>query len=346
MKRENSIFIIAEAGVNHNGSLKLAKRLVDAAVDSGADAVKFQTFKTEKVIAINAPKPAYQIKNTLLNESQYEMAKKLELKPKDFITLFSYCARRKIIFMSTPFDNDSVDLLDDLGMRIFKVPSGEIINKKLIEHIAAKNKPVMLSTGMSYMEEVAQAVRWINHSWSRLKKKPSITLLHCVSNYPAAIEDVNLLSMKAMKDKLRLPVGYSDHTVGIVTSIAAAGLGAKVLEKHFTLDRTLSGPDHKASLEPDELHMMIKAVRDVEKMMGDGIKRPVKSEEPMRLIIRRSLFTTRDIDKNAIIKPEDVIAKRPGIGIGPQFCAQVINMRAKCDIPADSIVRWRDLINA
>src|SRR3989339_237504 len=253
----NHCFIIAEAGVNHNGSIDTAKRLIDIAVDAGADAVKFQTFDADKVVTVTASKAKYQIENTGTDETQFEMLKRLELSIGAHKELFSYCNEKNIIFMSTPFDEGSADMLDNLGMTIFKIPSGEITNKPLIQHIAGKKKPIILSTGMSYLGEVEKAISWINEIWEKSDRKPELTLLHCVSNYPAEVDDSNLLAIKTLEGAFGLPVGYSDHTLGIEIPIAAVALGAKVLEKHFTLDRNMEGPDHRASIEPDELKDMV-----------------------------------------------------------------------------------------
>lgn len=339
-------FIIAEAGVNHNGDLRIAFKLIDVAVEAGADAVKFQTFSAEKLVTHSAIKAKYQIENTGTDEPQIAMLKRLELSPDDHRKLISYCKEKNIIFMSTPFDEESADMLDNLGMRIYKIPSGEITNRPLIQHIAARRKPIILSTGMSYIGEVEKAVIWINEIWSNLENKPQLTLLHCVSNYPATIEDTNLLAMKTMVKAFGLPVGYSDHTLGIEVSIAAVALGAKVVEKHFTLDRDMAGPDHKASLEPDELKKMVKAIRNVEKSIGNGVKRPAKNEEDTRKIARRSLIAARDIKEGNIVSTDDIAIKRPGIGIPPEFKEVIVGMKAKRDVKVDSIIMWEDLKNA
>ena len=304
-------FIIAEAGVNHNGNMDTAIKLIDMAKKAGADAIKFQTFKSERLVTRSTPKAKYQKANTGSGESQLEMLKRLELTSDNFKRLFSYCRKKNIIFMSTPFDEKSADMLDRLGMGIFKIPSGEITNKPLIQHIAGKNKPVILSTGMSYLSEVEKAVRWIYEIWNKSGFNQQLTLLHCVSNYPAHAADVNLYAMNTLKAAFGLSVGYSDHTLGIEIPIAAVAIGAKVIEKHFTLDKNMKGPDHKASLEPDELKAMVKAIRNVEKAMGDGIKRPTEKEDETRIIARRSLVAKRDIKKGDVINSGDIIIKRP-----------------------------------
>ena len=303
-------FIIAEAGVNHNGNMNTAIKLIDMAKKAGADAIKFQTFKSERLVTRSTPKAKYQKANTGSGESQLEMLKRLELTSDNFKRLFSYCRKKNIIFMSTPFDEKSADMLDRLGMGIFKIPSGEITNKPLIQHIAGKNKPVIFSTGMSYLSEVEKAVRWIYEIWNKSGFNQQLTLLHCVSNYPAHAADINLYAMNTLKAAFGLSVGYSDHTLGIEIPIAAVAIGAKVIEKHFTLDKNMKGPDHKASLEPDELKAMVKAIRNVEKAMGDGIKRPTEKEDETRIIARRSLVAKRDIKKGDVINSGDIIIKR------------------------------------
>lgn len=339
-------FIIAEAGVNHNGNMDTAIKLIDMAKRAGADAIKFQTFKSERLVTCSTPKAKYQKANTGSNESQLEMLKRLELTSDNFKRLFSYCRKKNIIFMSTPFDEKSADMLDRLGMGIFKIPSGEITNKPLIQHIAGKNKPVILSTGMSYLGEVEKAVRWIYEIWNKSGFNQQLTLLHCVSNYPAHAADVNLYAMNTLKAAFGLSVGYSDHTQGIEIPIAAVAMGAKVIEKHFTLDKNMKGPDHKASLEPNELKAMVKAIRNVEKAMGDGIKRPTEKEDETRIIARRSLVAKRDIKKGDVINSGDIIIKRPGSGILPEFKETIRGMKASKNIIADSVIKWGDLKDA
>ena len=339
-------FIIAEAGVNHNGNMDTAIKLIDMAKKAGADAIKFQTFKSERLVTRSTPKAKYQKANTGSGESQLEMLKRLELTSDNFKRLFSYCRKKNIIFMSTPFDEKSADMLDRLGMGIFKIPSGEITNKPLVQHIAGKNKPVILSTGMSYLSEVEKAVRWIYEIWNKSGFNQQLTLLHCVSNYPAHAADVNLYAMNTLKAAFGLSVGYSDHTQGIEIPIAAVAMGAKVVEKHFTLDKNMKGPDHKASLEPDELKAMVKAIRNVEKAMGDGIKRPTEKEDETRIIARRSLVAKRDIKKGDVINSGDIIIKRPGNGILPEFKETLRGMKASKNIIADSVIKWGDIKDA
>lgn len=333
------VFIIAEAGINHNGSVKIAKALIEAAAGAGCDAVKFQTFKTENIVTKNASKAKYQLENTGTSESQFQMLKKLELAPSDYEELFSFCDNKKIAFMSTPFDEESVDFLDGLGMEVFKIPSGEITNKYLIQKIAEKKKPVVLSTGMSYLEEVKKAVEWIGGVWKNLENKPQLTLLHCVSEYPVKMENVNLLAIKTLESTFGLPVGYSDHTIGIEMPVAAVSIGAKIIEKHFTLDKNMEGPDHKASLEPDELAAMVTAIRNIEKAMGDGLKRPTENELATRKVVRKSLVAARDIKAGEVIKESDILIKRPGDGLPPDMFEQIVNKKAGVDISKDSLFK-------
>ena len=341
-----STFIIAEAGVNHNGELLIAKKLIDAAVKAGADAVKFQTFRANRLVTAAASKAEYQIANTGTNESQFEMLEKLELSPEMHRELFSYCDRKNIIFLSTPFDEGSVDLLDNLGMSILKISSGEITNKPLIQHFASKMKPIILSTGMSHLGEVEKAIGWIDDIWDELDKKPQLTILHCVSNYPARLEDVNLNVIKTMEIAFRLPIGYSDHTMGIEAAIAAVAIGAKVIEKHFTLDRDMEGPDHKASLEPNELKGMVRAIRNIEKAVGDGIKKPAKSEISTKNIARRSLVAARSIKAGETVLFDDILIKRPGTGIPAEFKDKIVGMQSVNDISIDSVIKWEDFKHA
>lgn len=341
-----SVFIIAEAGVNHNGDVVIAKKLIDAAADAGTDAVKFQTFMADKIATRHSAKAAYQIENTGMDDSQHAMLKRLELSESAHQELFTYCREKDIMFMSTPFDEESADFLDKFGMDIFKIPSGEITNKALLKHIASKNKPIILSTGMSYMEEVKKAVGWIDEAWAGLKDKPQLTLLHCTSNYPAKIADINLLAMETMKNEFGLPVGYSDHTMGMEVPVAAVALGASIIEKHLTLDRTMQGPDHKASLEPQEMRSLVKAIRNIEQALGDGIKRPAAREESVRIVARKSLVAARTIAAGDVIKPNDITVKRPGTGISPEFREAVVNKKAAKKIEEDSIINWDDITDA
>ncbi len=336
--RFNKIFIIAEAGVNHNGSLELAKQLIDVAAAAGADAVKFQTFVAEEVVSINAPKAEYQKETTGAAESQFDMIKKLELSNEDHQELMDYAEIKDIIFLSTPFDEKSVDLLVELGVPLIKVSSGEITNHPFLKYIAKKGLPIILSTGMSTLEEVAEAVSVIRETGCE-----NLTLLHCTSNYPARVEDSNLRAMKTMADAFNIPVGYSDHTLGIVVPIAAAALGANVIEKHFTIDKNLPGPDHKASLEPCELKDMVRDIRIIEKALGSSVKAPVESELEVRGVARRSIVAKIDIPKNTLITEDMLTFKRPGIGIAPKYADLLIGKITKQYIYQDDIIKFEDL---
>jgi len=351
----NRVFVIAEAGVNHNGNVGIAKRMIDVAKEAGADAIKFQTFQAEKLVTATARKADYQIDMTGSHETQLEMLRRLQLGSDDFVELFRYCCDREIIFMSTPFDEESADMLDMLGMEIFKIPSGEITNKPLIEHVAKKGKPLILSTGMSSLEEVKKAVSWIKavrkkvvsrfeplpHPFSSLP-----VLLHCVSSYPAVFEELNLKAMKTMGDVFRLPVGFSDHSPGIEASIAAVALGASVIEKHFTLDKGMEGPDHSSSLDLEELKELIRTIRNIEVALGDGTKRPVKSEMGTRAFVRKSIVATKDIKSGEKIRLDNIGIKRPGTGISPEYRDRVAGMVAVRPIAADSVIAWEDVKDA
>ena len=323
-------FIIAEAGVNHNGDVNLAKKLIDAAREAGADAVKFQSFKAEDVVTKTAEKAEYQKKTTGAEESQFVMIKKLELEERDFKELFDYAHRKGIIFLSSPFDKGSVDLLDELGVPAFKVGSGEITNFPLLKYIARKKKPIILSTGMSILGEVEEALEAIREGGTE-----EVILLHCVSSYPAKIKDMNLKAIETLSKGFNLPVGLSDHSLGITIPIAAVALGACVIEKHFTLDRSLPGPDHKASLEPEELKQMIKAIREVEKAMGDGNKVPTDEEKQIQKVARRSLVARVNIPEGTIITEAMLGIKRPGTGVEPKYMNKVIGAVARCRIEQD-----------
>lgn len=332
-------FIIAEAGVNHNGSIELAKRLVDAASEAGADAVKFQTFRADRVVSATAPKAEYQIRTTGSSETQFDMLRRLELPPKAHRELQAYCQERGVLFMSTPFDEESADLLNELGVPVFKIGSGEINNWPFLEYVARKGKPVILSTGMSYLSEVDEAVRVIRESGC-----DQLVLLHCVSNYPADPADVNLRAMHTMAAAFQVPVGYSDHTLGIEVAIAAVALGACVIEKHFTLDRDLPGPDHRASLEPDELRELVAGIRMVEQALGNGAKRPAPSEMQNRLVVRRSLAAAVDLSEGTIISPEMLKAVRPATGIPPHLIEYVVGRKLRRSIQAGEALSWSDLL--
>lgn len=327
------VFIVAEAGVNHNGSLRLAKKLVDAAKNAGADAVKFQTFQAKKLATENSPAAPYQKKEGV--KSQFAMLKSLELPQKDFVKLFNYAKKKKIIFLSTPFDEDSADFLFTLGVRAFKVGSGDLTNIPLLAHLAKKKLPVILSTGMATLHEVQEAVDALKKGG--LKK---IILLQCVSSYPAPVKDCNLRAMKTMGKMFRVPCGFSDHTTGFEASCAAAALGARVIEKHFTIDKSLPGPDHKMSLSPAEFSEFVRAVRKAEQALGDGIKKPAACELPVKKAARKSIVSARDILKKERITADDICMKRPGTGISPRDMKKVLTMKARKNIPADTVLKW------
>lgn len=328
-------FIIAEAGVNHNGDIELAKKLIDSAYEASADAIKFQTFKAEKFVSKNTPKADYQKQTTDYNESQFEMIKKLELDIETHKELLSYCNKKKIIFLSTPFDLDSIDLLNKLGLNIFKIGSGEITNLPYLKKIGNLKKKVILSTGMSNLGEIEDALDTIISSGTL---KENITVLHCNTEYPTPIEDVNLKAMLTIKNAFGVNVGYSDHTLGIEVPIAAVALGATVIEKHFTLDKTMEGPDHKASLEPHELKQMVRSIRNIEKAIGDGIKKPSLSEKKNINIARKSLVASKDMKKGEIFSENNLTVKRPGNGISPMRWDEFIGKVATKDYNADDLI--------
>ena len=330
-----SVFIIAEAGVNHNGSIELAYKLIDVAFESGADAIKFQTFKAENLTSINAKKAEYQKQITNLKESQFDMLKKLELNIDDHKKLINYCNKKGITFLSSPFDNESIDLLNELEIKIFKVPSGEINTLPYLRRIGALGKIVILSTGMSTLIEIEDAIKILLNAGT---SKNNIRILHTNTMYPTPMEDVNLRAMQTIKDKFGIAVGYSDHTLGIEVDIAAVAMGASIIEKHFTLDKELEGPDHKASLGPNELRSMVDAIRNIEKAMGDGVKSLTKSEEPNIDIARKSIVAKRKIKKGEIFSEKNLTTKRPGIGMSPMKWDLVIGKIAKRDYKADDLL--------
>lgn len=326
-------FIIAEAGVNHNGRLDIALKLVDIAVEAGANAIKFQTFQANKVISKFAPKATYQEKNIGSSESQLEMAKKLELSFENFIALQNYCDKQGIMFLSTPFDYDSIDFLASLDLPIFKIPSGEITNLPYLIKIANIKKPVIMSTGMSSLDEVRVALNVLRNNGAG-----PITLLHCNTQYPTPFKDANLKAMLTLKENLGTAVGYSDHTLGIEAPIAAVALGASIIEKHFTLDKSMKGPDHKASLDPLELKAMVAAIRNIEIALGDGIKQPSKSEIANIKVARKSIVAKRNIVKGEQFTEDNITVKRPGNGISPMKWYEVIGMSAKRDFLEDELI--------
>lgn len=331
----NKVFIIAEAGVNHNGSVELAKKLIDAAVEAGADAVKFQTFKAEKLVSKNAQKAEYQKQTTDKAESQFDMIKKLELDEATHHELMSYCKSKNILFLSTPFDHDSIELLNDLGLEIFKIPSGEITNLPYLRHIGKLGKEVILSTGMADIGEIEDALDILIEAGT---KKENITVLHANTMYPTPMEDVNLKSMVTIGNTFDIAFGYSDHTLGIEVDIAAVAMGASCIEKHFTLDKTMEGPDHKASLEPDELIAMVKAIRNIELALGSCIKKPSKSETPNMQIARKSIVAKTVIKKGELLSEENIAIKRPGNGINPMRWDEIVGTIATKDYQEDEMI--------
>jgi N,N'-diacetyllegionaminate synthase len=332
---QHPCFIIAEGGVNHNGDVDIAKRLIDAAVAAGADAVKYQTFHAENVVTCTAEKAEYQKSTTSSTESQYDMIKNLELSDDVFWELSEYADRKGIIFLSTPFDEQSVDLLDQIGVPAFKIPSGEITNFPLLKKIAEKNRPIILSTGMATLGEVEDATEYIKACGAE-----DIILLHCTTSYPAPLHSVNLRAMETLRCAFKVPIGYSDHTEGITIPIAAVAMGAVVIEKHFTLDRSLPGPDHQASLRPQEFQSMVKAIRDVECAQGSGIKSPSLEEEMIKRATRRSIVAKTDIGSGEPLRRGVIAIKRPGTGIEPKYFDMIVDMRAKKTILKDQIITW------
>lgn len=323
----SKVFIIAEAGVNHNGSFELAKKLIDAAADTGADCVKFQTFKADTLASKSAEKASYQQQTTDATESQYQMLKKLELPDEWHPRLMNYCREKGIMFLSTPFDVDSIDFLDSFGLECFKIPSGEITNLPYLRKINSKKKPVIMSTGMSTLNEIKEALAVL--------KDCKVSLLHCTTEYPCPYEDVNLKAMQTMFEAFHLPVGYSDHTQGIEVPVAAVAMGATIIEKHFTLDRNMEGPDHKASLEPDELKAMVTAIRNIEQAFGMGEKEPAECEKKNIAIARKSIVARRAIKKGELLTEDNLTVKRPGDGISPMKWDDVIGSIAMRDYSED-----------
>jgi len=327
--------IIAEAGVNHNGSIELAKQLIDVASDAGADIVKFQTFKAEKIVSKTAKKASYQLANTGNNESQYDMLKKLELNHEQHVELIRYCTSKNIEFLSTPFDEESIRLLEMLGVRIGKIPSGEITNLPYLKKMAASFGQLILSTGMSTLDEIREAVQVFTSSGVF---RENITVLHCNTEYPTPVEDVNLNAMQTIAKNLSVKVGYSDHTPGIEVPIAAVALGAVIIEKHFTLDRNMEGPDHKASLEPDELKSMVRYIRNIEQAMGKAIKEPTPSEIKNRVIVRKSIVAAKHISEGEIFPEVNLSAQRRGSGISPMKWNQLIGKPARRNYEPDELI--------
>lgn len=332
---DGGCYVIAEAGVNHNGDVSLALDLVDRAAEAGANAVKFQTFKANKLVTRGAPKARYQNEITDSSESQYDMIEKLELSENEYDTIIKRCGEKGITFLSTPFDRESADFLEGLGVPAYKISSGDLNNGPLLAYIARKGKPVILSTGMSTIHEVEEATQLLERSGCT-----HIALLHCVSSYPAPADQVNLRAIETLRERFEYPVGYSDHTVGIEIPLAAAALGAVIIEKHFTLDRSLPGPDHRASLEPGELAAMVSGIRIVEAALGDGVKQPVPAEKDVMEVARRSVVASRAISKGSVICEDDLSILRPGTGINPMQIDRVIGRTAARDIPAGELIMW------
>lgn len=328
--------IIAEAGVNHNGSIELAKQLVDKAVEAGVDYIKFQTFKTEKLVAKSAQMASYQKKNIRTKDnSQFAMLKKLELSSDQHEELIAYCKEKGIKFFSTAFDLDSIDYLHSLNLGLWKIPSGEITNYPYIKKIAQYGEPVIISTGMCEMQDIENAVASLL-KWGT--KKEDIIILHCNTEYPTPYQDVNLKAMDAIREKFGVEVGYSDHTKGIEVPIAAVALGATVIEKHFTLNRNMEGPDHKASLEPDELKAMVSAIRNIEQAVGDGVKKVTDSEKGNISVARKSIVAARNINKGEVFTEENLTVKRPGTGISPMHWEEILGQVAKRDFAEEELI--------
>lgn len=339
------VFIIAEAGVNHNGDEALAMQLVEIAASCGADAVKFQTFSADKLVAKGTAKASYQARETG-DGDQHSMLRALELSDAAHLRLAQACARHGIEFMSTPFDEEAADMLLGLGMLRIKVPSGELTNLPFLRFLAAKGVPLILSTGMADMQEIDQAVREVQMTWTRIGYTPSadaLTVLHCTSNYPAAFSDVNLNAMQTIGREIRVPIGYSDHTLGIAVSIAAVALGATVIEKHFTIDKSMSGPDHSASLNPDELKAMVDSIRAVAQCLGSATKAPTATELPIRALVRRSVTLLRDIEAGTTLQVDDLALLRPGTGIPPAELDRVAGRQARKAMTAGTTLNWSDL---
>ena len=326
-------FIIAEAGVNHNGDIQLAKEMILAAKNAGVDAIKFQTFQSEKVVSKFAPKAEYQKDTTNRLESQLDMVKKLELSYESFRALKKFCEEIKILFLSTPFDQESIIFLNNLGVPIFKIPSGEITNLPYLEAVSKLKKKIILSTGMAALSEVEQVVKLFQQNGCT-----DLTLLHCTTEYPAPYDEVNLRAMCKMGDYFGLPVGYSDHTQGIEIPVAAVALGATVIEKHFTLDKNMEGPDHKASLDPRELKEMVSQIRNLEKALGDGVKLPTPSELKNRRIARKSIVASRSIQKGEVLTEDNITVKRPGTGISPMQWYEVLGTKAIRNFEEDEMI--------
>jgi N-acetylneuraminate synthase/N,N'-diacetyllegionaminate synthase len=332
------VFVVAEAGVNHNGDPALARRLVDAAAECGADAVKFQTFSVDALLTRGAPKAGYQVETTGAGESQREMLARLELSLEVLAELKDRAAKHGLIFFSAPFDEESADVLDALDVALFKVPSGEITNLPLLRHLAAKGRPIILSTGMASLAEVEQAVAAINGAGD-----VPLAVLHCLSAYPAPAAEINLRAMDTLAVRFGCPIGFSDHTLGIEIALAAVARGARIIEKHLTLDTSLAGPDHRASLDPPAFAAMVRAIRTVESALGDGVKRPMPSEADTRRVARKSLVAARALTAGERLAAEDVAVKRPGTGIPPAELSRLLGCRLTRDVATDEVIPWEAL---
>lgn len=331
-------YLIAEAGVNHNGDMDMALTLVDAAAEAGADAVKFQTFSADRLVTKQAPKAKYQLETTDQTESQYQMLKKLELSEEAHRLLLARCQQKGVLFLSSPFDETSADLLESLDVPAYKIPSGEITNHPYLAYVARKGRPVILSTGMSSLGEVEAAVQTIAAAGN-----PPLVLLHCVSQYPAPPEELNLRAMHTLEAAFGVPVGFSDHTEGIEMPLVAVALGAAVIEKHFTLDRSLPGPDHCASLEPDELQRLAQGMRRVQAALGDGRKLPTPSERNTADVARKSLVAACDIPAGTVLTAELVAVRRPGTGLPPALRQQLIGRRTTRALTTGQLFTWEDI---
>lgn len=330
---KKNVFIIAEAGVNHNGDMKIAKRLIDVAVESKADAVKFQTFISEKCICFGADKANYQKQTVGETGSQLDMVKKLELSFDNFRELKEYCGKKNIIFLSTAFDIDSAKFLYEIGLEIFKIPSGEITNYPLLKTIGQFQKKVIMSTGMSELFEIENAIRVLKQYGTE-----DISLLHCNTQYPTPVEDVNLRAMQQLENQFHLPIGYSDHTLGIEVPIAAVALGATIIEKHFTLDKNMEGPDHRASLEADELSKMVQSIRNIQMALGSGEKRVTDSEKENLSVVRKSIVASTYIREGDIFTERNITVKRPGNGICPMRWNEILGQKANKDYKMDELI--------
>ncbi|MHC1682468.1 MAG: N-acetylneuraminate synthase [Clostridiaceae bacterium] len=333
-----SVFIIAEAGVNHNGDINLAKKLIDAAKEANVDAIKFQTFKTEKIVGKFADMAEYQKENLETGESQYEMIKRLELSYESFKELKQYCDEKNILFLSTPDDEESLDFLVNLKVPIIKIGSTEVTNLSYLRKIARKKLPIILSTGMSYLGEVEMALKTIYDEGLK-----DVTLLHATTDYPTQYTDVNLRAILTLKNAFNVKVGYSDHTLGFEAAISAVAMGAEIIEKHFTLNKNMEGPDHKASLEPQELKEFVTKIRNTEMLLGDGIKKPTEREKHIIEATRRSIVAACDLKKGSIINEKMLEFKRPGNGIKPEMVTVLIGRGLKRDIKEDEIIKWDDI---